>query len=132
MLPPLPRLMTLCTLRKGKMACSLPECGKASPAQLFIPKLVTVLREGYRFADFRADFIAGLNEDEQFALVALVWIGRETFEPEEWDEAVATARDEATAPTEDYLMGIPLLADYLEAGLERMGIDPTEAEDDLG
>jgi ABC-type sugar transport system substrate-binding protein len=79
-----------------------------------------------------ADFIAGLTEDEQTALVALVWIGRETFEPEEWDEAVATARDEATAPTEDYLMGIPLLADYLEAGLERMGIDPTESEDDLG
>jgi hypothetical protein len=78
-----------------------------------------------------ADFIAGLNEDEQAELVALVWIGRETFEPEEWDEAVATARFEATAPTEDYLLGIPLLADYLEAGLERMGIDPTEAEDDL-
>jgi hypothetical protein len=78
-----------------------------------------------------ADFIAGLNEDEQAELVALVWIGRETFEPEEWDEAVATARHEATAPTEDYLLGIPLLADYLESGLERMGIDPTEAEDDL-
>ncbi|MAU60817.1 MAG: sodium-independent anion transporter [Parvibaculum sp.] len=26
-----------------------------------MPKLVTVLREGYRFADFRADFIAGLT-----------------------------------------------------------------------
>jgi hypothetical protein len=78
-----------------------------------------------------ADFIAGLNEDEQAELVALVWVGRETFEPEEWDEAVATARFEATAPTEDYLLGIPLLADYLEAGLERMGVDPTEAEDDL-
>ncbi len=78
-----------------------------------------------------ADFIAGMNADEQAALVALVWIGRETFEPEEWDEAVATARFEATAPTEDYLMGIPLLADYLEAGLERMGLDPAEVEDDL-
>ncbi len=78
-----------------------------------------------------ADFIAGMNADEQAALVALVWIGRETFEPEEWDEAVATARFEATTPTEDYLMGIPLLADYLEAGLERMGLDPAEVEDDL-
>jgi hypothetical protein len=78
-----------------------------------------------------AEFIAGLNEDEQAALVALVWIGRETFEPEEWDEAMATARFEATTPTEDYLLGVPLLADYLEAGLEKMGIDPTEAEDDL-
>lgn len=78
-----------------------------------------------------SEFIAGLNEDEQAALVALVWIGRETFEPEEWDEAVETARFEATTPTEDYLLGVPLLADYLEAGLEKMGIDPSEAEDDL-
>jgi SulP family sulfate permease len=35
--------------------------------ELFTPKLVTVLREGYRFADFRADVIAGLT----VAIVAL-------------------------------------------------------------
>jgi sulfate permease, SulP family len=29
-------------------------------AELFAPKLITVLREGYGFADFRADVIAGL------------------------------------------------------------------------
>ncbi len=36
-------------------------------AKLFTPKLVTVLREGYRFADFRADVMAGLT----VAIVAL-------------------------------------------------------------
>jgi SulP family sulfate permease len=36
-------------------------------AELFTPKLVTVLREGYHFADFRADVIAGLT----VAIVAL-------------------------------------------------------------
>jgi SulP family sulfate permease len=36
-------------------------------AELFTPKLVTVLREGYRLADFRADAIAGLT----VAIVAL-------------------------------------------------------------
>jgi SulP family sulfate permease len=36
-------------------------------AELFTPKLVTVLREGYRFADLRADVIAGLT----VAIVAL-------------------------------------------------------------
>lgn len=36
-------------------------------AELFTPKLVTVLREGYRLADFRADLIAGLT----VAIVAL-------------------------------------------------------------
>jgi SulP family sulfate permease len=36
-------------------------------AELFTPKLVTVLREGYRFADFRADMVCGLT----VAIVAL-------------------------------------------------------------
>ena len=36
-------------------------------AELFTPKLVTVLREGYRLADFRADTISGLT----VAIVAL-------------------------------------------------------------
>src|SRR6202051_4253680 len=35
--------------------------------ELFAPKLITVLREGYGFADFRADVIAGLT----VAIVAL-------------------------------------------------------------
>ncbi|WP_442772476.1 DUF3775 domain-containing protein [Paenirhodobacter enshiensis] len=68
-------------------------------------------------------FIAALNEDEQAALTAILWIGRETFDASEFDEAFATARDEATTPTEDYLLGIPLLADYLEDGMNALGID---------
>ncbi|MGB3867074.1 MAG: SulP family inorganic anion transporter [Xanthobacteraceae bacterium] len=39
----------------------------ASFADLFTPKLLTVLREGYRAADFRADIVAGLT----VAIVAL-------------------------------------------------------------
>lgn len=81
-------------------------------------------------AELRA-FIHTLNEDEKASLVAVMWIGRGAFEPEELDEAVATARAEATHPTEDYLLGEPLLADYLEDGLEKLGINPMEIEDDL-
>lgn len=77
------------------------------------------------------DFIATLNEDEQASLVAVMWIGRESFEPEELNEAIETARIERTTPTEDYLMGEPRLADLLESGLEALGISPEEAEDDL-
>lgn len=76
-------------------------------------------------------FIAGLNEDEQAALTAVMWIGRETYEPEEIDEAIETARAEASAPTEDYLMGIPMLADYLEDGLNALGITLDEAQEDF-
>ncbi|PTV94162.1 uncharacterized protein DUF3775 [Rhodobacter aestuarii] len=76
-------------------------------------------------------FIENLNDDEKAALTAVAWIGRETFEAEEFDEAYATARAEATAPTEDYLLGMPMLADYLEDGLNAMGISLEEAEEDI-
>jgi len=75
-------------------------------------------------------FIADLNEDEQASLVALTWIGRGSYTAEELDEALATARAERVNPTEDYLMGIPMLADYLEEGLDRLGYSVEDAEDD--
>lgn len=78
-----------------------------------------------------AGFIDALNDDEQAHLVALAWIGRGTFAPEELEEAVETARDERGSGTSEYLLGIPLLADYLEEGLERLGISVEDAENDV-
>ena len=78
-----------------------------------------------------AAFIDGLNEDEQIHLVALTWIGRGTYAPDELDEAVETARSERVSRTSKYLMGIPLLADYLEEGLEKLGISVEDAEKDV-
>ncbi len=46
------------------------------------------------------EFIADLNVDEQVSLVALMWVGRGTYEPEDWDEAVDTARSERVIYTE--------------------------------
>ena len=76
-------------------------------------------------------FLETLNEDEQAEVVAVMWIGRGSFEAEDFAEALATARAEATTPTADYLIGTPHLSDHLEAGLEALGVDPSEAEDDL-
>ncbi|HCQ64474.1 MAG TPA: hypothetical protein DIU07_04525 [Rhodobacteraceae bacterium] len=75
-------------------------------------------------------YIADLNSDEQAALVAIMWIGRETFTADDLGEAIETARNERTSPTEDYLLGIPLLSDYLTSGLEALGYDP-EAQIDV-
>ncbi|MEO1205376.1 MAG: DUF3775 domain-containing protein [Pseudomonadota bacterium] len=77
------------------------------------------------------EFIDNLNEDEQLHLVALAWIGRGTFEPSELGEAVETARDEATTTTASYLLGMPLLPDYLEEGLDKLGFSVGEIEDDI-
>ena len=49
------------------MARSKKAVDTLSFSELFQPKLVTVFREGYHFADFRADVIAGLT----VAIVAL-------------------------------------------------------------
>jgi hypothetical protein len=76
-------------------------------------------------------FIAELNDDERISLVALMWIGRGTYEPAELEEAKETARTEAVNPTEDYLLGVPLLADYLEDGLDRLGISVEDAEEGI-
>jgi hypothetical protein len=50
-------------------------------------------------------------------LVALAWLGRGTYGLEEWKDAVATARSEHSRRTAEYLLGLPLLGDYLEDGL---------------
>lgn len=77
------------------------------------------------------EYIGALNADEQVSLVVLMWIGRESFAPSELPEAMAQARDEATAPTEQYLSGIPDLAEHLEAGLDALGADVAAEEDAL-
>ncbi len=76
-------------------------------------------------------FIAGLNDDEKAHLTAIAWVGRGAFEAEDFPEALATAYAEATTPTEDYLMGMPHLAENLEAGLEALGIDVSGEEEDF-
>lgn len=76
-------------------------------------------------------FISSLNSDEQASLVAVMWIGRDTFTADDLEEAIQTAKDEADTPTADYLLGIPLLPDYLEDGLNALGYDVSDLEDDL-
>ncbi len=77
------------------------------------------------------EFIADLNEDERISLVALLWIGRGTYEAAELEDAKSTARSEAVNRTEDYLLGEPLLADYLEDALDKLGISVEDAEEGI-
>jgi hypothetical protein len=75
-----------------------------------------------------ADFICGLNVDEQASLVALAWLGRGSFAPEQLDDAIETAKSEKVNRTEDYLIGMPLLGDYLEEGLDKLGFSVEDTE----
>lgn len=76
-------------------------------------------------------FIERLPEEEQAELVAIFWIGRGSYEAEEFAEARMMARQEASAPTADYLFGSPHFADHLEAGSEALGLDVAGQEEDL-
>ena len=75
-------------------------------------------------------YISDMNGDEQASLVAIMWIGRDTFTADDLEEAIDMAKSEASAPTEDYLLGIPLLSDYLTSGLEALGYNPEDLIDD--
>jgi hypothetical protein len=76
------------------------------------------------------EFIRDLNIDEQVSLVALVWIGRGSFSADELEDALETARAEHNKRTAEYLLGIPLLSDYLAEGLSALGYSVEDAEDD--
>ena len=65
--------------------------------------------------------INSLNEDEQIDLVALAWLGRDDYTADDWPsvrQEAARAHNEKTA---NYLLGMPLLGDYLEEGLDLLG-----------
>jgi hypothetical protein len=76
-------------------------------------------------------FINGLNEDEQFELVALAWLGRGTYDLGEWSEALDTARNEHNKRTAQYLLGLPMLGDYLEEGLAAFGETISDEDEDV-
>jgi Protein of unknown function (DUF3775) len=63
------------------------------------------------------EMIRDLDVDEQVTLVALAWVGRGTYEPEDWADALNEARSAHNAHTAEYLTGLPLLGDYLAEGL---------------
>ncbi len=84
---------------------------------------VSVLTEE-AFATVRnevASFIDAMDVDEQAELVALMWVGRGEFSAEEWKDAVAQARARHERSTSAYLLGVPLLASFLEGGLAEFG-----------
>jgi Protein of unknown function (DUF3775) len=73
-------------------------------------------------------FLESLNEDEVIELLALVWLGRSDYEIEEWDEAIADARNSPEERSLDAFLSIPLLADYLEEGLAEHGYSCEDVE----
>jgi hypothetical protein len=75
-----------------------------------------------------ADFVNALSEDQQIDLVTLTWLGRDDYTADDWPtvrEEAARAHNRRTAV---YLLGIPMVGDFLEEGLSMMGYSCEEFE----
>ncbi len=70
-----------------------------------------------------------LNVDAQRDLLALMWVGRGDYKPEDWSAARHQAVDVADTNLAKYLSETPLASTYLIEGLSQMGysVDDYEA-----
>jgi hypothetical protein len=76
--------------------------------------------------------IRGLASGERDELVALFWIGRGDYEPDDWATALRAAGGRRETPSERSLLGHPLVGDYWAEGLQRLGIEmPIEDEEEI-
>ena len=73
-----------------------------------------------------AAVIFAMSEDEQVDLVALTWLGRGDGTLADWSELRAEAARAHNRRTASYLLGIPLLSDYLEEAISQFGISCDE------
>jgi Protein of unknown function (DUF3775) len=73
-------------------------------------------------------FLESLNDDEVEDLLALTWLGRGDYSLDDWDEIMSEVRDVRERHTVDYLLGTPLLPDYLEGCLAGFGLSCEEFE----
>jgi hypothetical protein len=69
-----------------------------------------------------------LNDDQRDEIVALTWVGRGDYTGEDWDEAVYAAHERHNGEETRYLLGTPLLADYLEEGAAELGYSREDLE----
>ncbi len=66
-------------------------------------------------------FIRDLNVDEQIDLVALMWLGRGDGDLDSWRDLRAQASQAHNRRTASYLIGTPMLSDYLEEAMSQFG-----------
>ncbi len=70
------------------------------------------------------DALDNLNDDQRDELLALMWVGRGDFIRAEWRDALSLARQRHNERETRYMVGTPLLGDYLAQGLADLGYTP--------
>jgi Protein of unknown function (DUF3775) len=70
--------------------------------------------------------IRSMSIDEQIDLVTLAWMGRGDGTLDDWNDLRAEAARAHNNRTASYLLGMPLLADYIEEGMAQFGLSCEE------
>lgn len=99
--------------------------------ELSISKIAQVIVYSHELSRSRPEleaFLGCMNEDEADELVAIMWVGRGSFEPTEFRVAAAVAAQERMTPISEYLLGTPHFGEHLEAGMELLGHPVLEEE----
>jgi Protein of unknown function (DUF3775) len=74
------------------------------------------------------DAVDGLGDPERQEVLALMWLGRGDYDVDSWPEALREARESTIASVTDYLVGTPLLGDYLAEGASALGLSLEDFE----
>ena len=74
------------------------------------------------------DAIDGLGPPERQELLALMWLGRGDYDADSWPDALREAAQSTIANVTDYLVGTPLLGDYLEEGASALDLSIDDLE----
>ncbi len=69
-----------------------------------------------------SEVFEGLNDAEKASLIALSMIGRGEVDAKDFEKAMSLALAEDTDRAATYLLRIPMVADYLEEGLQKLAI----------
>ena len=114
--------------REGSLAMVSEELSETHNSDSYTEHSIAGIVEDYKSEEHAQDSVYNelkgaidtLNEEEKLGLVALMWIGRGTFGPDEFDKAISRAKAADNKHTAEYLIDTPLLPDYIEEGLIQM------------
>ena len=98
----------------------------SNPSDDGMMRILEDYKDDPTLAELRS-YLKSLDDDELEDLVALTLIGRGDYTIDEWEDLMSEVRDlRASQNTVRYLIGIPLLGDYLEEGLNEFGLSCTD------
>ncbi len=88
--------------------------------ELLIGRILEDYADDATYQELKA-FLDAQSDDVLRELLALTWIGRGDYTVDEWQNVLGDIKDVRDQHTAEYLLGTPLLADYLEEGLSQFG-----------